>query len=151
MDMVHFTAVHLSLQPSASHDPSIGIVLPGFSASRVSGRISPLGLDATNALAYRSAHVCGRTLPKSSLIDAVASGNTGDAGLVMKRCRRVYEGIEMWAAWGVSGAAKPPLRRVRRQSQAVSFGQLMQRPAALPCLLRCLLPESWAHGPSGWI
>ncbi len=52
----------------------------------------PLGLDATNAL-YRTAHVCGRTLPKSSCIDAVASEDTGNADLAIKRCRRVYRGM----------------------------------------------------------
>jgi hypothetical protein len=56
---------------------------------------------------------------KSSCIDAVASGDTGNADLVTKRYRRVYKGREiplgktfpMWAAWGISGAAKP-LRRM---------------------------------------
>jgi hypothetical protein len=56
-----------------------------------------------------------RTLPKSSCIDAVASGDTGNADLVTKRYRRVYKGRQiplgktfpMWAAWGISGAAKP--------------------------------------------
>jgi hypothetical protein len=69
-----------------------------------------------NALLYRSAHVCGRTTTKSSCIDAVASEDTGNADFVIKRCRRVHKGMVIpwgktyptWAAWGISGAAKPP-------------------------------------------
>jgi hypothetical protein len=74
-----------------------------------------------STLSYGSAHVCGRTLPKSSYIDAVASGGTGNADIVIKRRRRAYKGTKiplgktllrvrlfpMWAAWGISGAAKP--------------------------------------------
>jgi hypothetical protein len=73
---------------------------------------------------YISTCFCGRTLPKSSCIDTVASGDTGNADLVTKRYRRVYKEREiplgktfpMWAAWGISGAAKTTAANVRRQS-----------------------------------
>lgn len=47
---------------------------------------------------------------------AVASEDTGNADLVIERCRRAYKGmgfplgkaLPMWAAWGIPGAAKPP-------------------------------------------
>jgi hypothetical protein len=112
---------------------------------REPGKWPGLNTRVPDALLRRSAHVCGGPLPKSSCVDAVGSEDTGNADLVIKRRRRVCEGmgiplgktlLPMWAAWGISGAAKP----LRRQSQAVSFRRLVQRPAALTCLLWVLTP-----------
>ena len=70
-------------------------------------RMSPLGVEnrpsdgvrrlvkPASLMSYRPAHVCGRTLPKSSRIDAVASGDAGNADLVIKRRRRAYKGMEI--------------------------------------------------------
>jgi hypothetical protein len=108
----------------------------------------------------QSAHVfCGRTLPKSSWIDAVASGDTGNADLVTKRCRRVYKGREiplgktfpMWAAWGISGAAKPLRRMCAARAKLQALSSLCKGLLHLLANPKCWLPQSWAYGPFGWM